>query len=231
MDEQSQQVNGKQALAKIIFKEGFDNKEMFSNSTELISFVQLWLETYEPDWDPQIYMEVLSDKYLFMKKIYTDSPTMGNISGLPVMAEKMYMSFDSFMRWLYFFDYGWAIEGDLDTTINFDMDSGVIVSRLKDTNTVHNKIGINQAPSGINQAPSGINQAPSGINLAPPGINQAPQESKTWTPKNLDDYQELIDKSIEDIQTKSNLIFGIDRKYLWLLIVLVSISILSLLFL
>lgn len=210
MDEQSQQVNGKQALAKIIFKEGFENKEMFSNSTELFSFVQMWLETYEPDWDPQIYMEVLSDKYLFMKKIYTDSPTIGNISGLPVMAEKMYMSFDSFMRWLYFFDYGWAIEGDLDTTINFDMDSGVIVSRLKDTNTVHNKIG---------------------INLAPPGINQAPQESKTWTPKNLTDYQEQIDKSIEDIQSKSNLIFGIDRKYLWLLIVLVSISILSLLFL
>ena len=209
MDEQSQQVNGKQALAKIIFKEGFDNKEMFSNSTELISFVQMWLETYEPDWDPQIYMEVLSDKYLFMKKIYTDSPSIGNISGLPVMAEKMYMSFDSFMRWLYFFDYGWAIEGDLDTTINFDMDSGVIVSRLKDTNTVLNKIGINQAP---------------------PGINQAPQESKTWTPKNLDDYQEQIAKGIEDIQTKSNLIFGIDRKYLWLLIVLVSISILSLLF-
>ena len=209
MDEQSQQVNGKQELAKIIFKEGFDNKEMFSNSTELISFVQMWLETYEPDWDPQIYMEVLSDKYRFMKKIYTDSPTIGNISGLPVMAEKMYMSFDSFMRWLYFFDYGWAIEGDLDTTINFDMDSGVIVSRLKDTNTVHNKIG---------------------INLAPPGINQAPQESKTWTPKNLDDYQEQIAKGIEDIQTKSNLIFGIDRKYLWLLIVLVSISILSLLF-
>ena len=217
MDEQSQQVNGKQALAKIIFKEGFENKEMFSNSTELFSFVQMWLETYEPDWDPQIYMEVLSDKYLFMKKIYTDSPTIGNISGLPVMAEKMYMSFDSFMRWLYFFDYGWAIEGDLDTTINFDMDSGVIVSRLKDTNTVHNKIGINQAPPGIN--------------LAPPGINQAPQESKTWTPKNLTDYQEQIDKSIEDIQSKSNLIFGIDRKYLWLLIVLVSISILSLLFL
>ena len=217
MDEQSQQVNGKQALAKIIFKEGFDNKEMFSNSTELISFVQMWLETYEPDWDPQIYMEVLSDKYLFMKKIYTNSPTIGNISGLPIMAEKMYMSFDSFMRWLYFFDYGWAIEGDLDTTINFDMDSGVIVSRLKDTNTVHNKIGINLAPPGIKQAP--------------PGINQAPQESKTWTPKSLEDYQEQIDKSIEDIQTKSNLIFGIDRKYLWLLIVLVSISILSLLFL
>ena len=226
MDEQSQQVNGKQALAKIIFKEGFDNKEMFSNSTELISFVQMWLETYEPDWDPQIYMEVLSDKYLFMKKIYTDSPTIGNISGLPVMAEKMYMSFDSFMRWLYFFDYGWAIEGDLDTTINFDMDSGVIVSRLKDTNTVHNKIGINQAPPGINQAPPGINQAP-------PGINKAPQESKTK--QLIADYQEQIDKSIEDIQkgiqTKSNLIFGIDRRYLWLLIVLVSISILSLLFL
>ena len=210
MDEQSQQVNGKQALAKIIFKEGFDNKEMFSNSTELISFVQMWLETYEPDWDPQIYMEVLSDKYLFMKKIYTDSPTIGNISGLPVMAEKMYMSFDSFMRWLYFFDYGWAIEGDLDTTINFDMDSGVIVSRLKDTNTVLNKIG---------------------INLAIPFKNSQQGDNFKSTPKSLTDYQEQIDKSIEDIQTKSNLIFGIDRKYLWLLIVLVSISILSLLFL
>ena len=210
MDEQSQQVNGKQALAKIIFKEGFDNKEMFSNSTELISFVQMWLETYEPDWDPQIYMEVLSDKYLFMKKIYTDGPTIGNISGLPVMAEKMYMSFDSFMRWLYFFDYGWAIEGDLDTTINFDMDSGVIVSRLKDTNTVLNKIG---------------------INLAIPFKNSQQGDNFKSTPKSLTDYQEQIDKSIEDIQTKSNLIFGIDRKYLWLLIVLVSISILSLLFL
>ena len=210
MDEQSQQVNGKQALAKIIFKEGFDNKEMFSNSTELISFVQMWLETYEPDWDPQIYMEVLSDKYLFMKKIYTDSPTIGNISGLPVMAEKMYMSFDSFMRWLYFFDYGWAIEGNLDTTINFDMDSGVIVSRLKDTNTVLNKIG---------------------INLAIPFKNSQQSDNFKSTPKSLTDYQEQIDKSIEDIQTKSNLIFGIDRKYLWLLIVLVSISILSLLFL
>ncbi len=206
MSEQDQQVREKQRLSKIIFKQVFDSKDIARNSPELISFIQGWLETYEQDWDSEFYMKILSDKYLFMKKISPDAPTIGNVSGLPIMAERMYMSFNSFMSWLYLFDYGWAIEGDLDTTINFDGETGVITSRLKDTNAVLNKIGINIAMPSLS------------IDTSPPITNT----TNTFNPTSQNAYYQKNEKAK---------LFGvIDREYLPYLIVLIALIILALLF-
>ncbi len=204
MSEQDQQIMEKQRLSKIIFKQVFDSKDIARNSPELISFIQGWLERYEQDWDSEFYMKILSDKYLFMKKISPDAPTIGSVSGLPIMAERMYMSFNSFMSWLYLFDYGWAIEGDLDTVINFDGETGVITSRLKDTNAVLNKIGINIAmPSQT-------------IGTSPP-INT----TNTFNPTSQNAYYQKNEKAK---------LFGvIDREYLPYLIVLITLIILALL--
>jgi len=205
MSEQDQQVREKQGLSKIIFKQVFDSKDIARNSPELISFIQGWLERYEQDWDSEFYMKILSDKYLFMKKISPDAPTIGNVSGLPIMAQRMYMSFNSFMSWLYLFDYGWAIEGDLDTTINFDGETGVITSRLKDTNAVLNKIGINIAmPSQT-------------VDTSPPITNT----TNTFNPTSQNAYYQ---------KNESKLFGVIDREYLPYLIVLIALIILALLF-
>jgi hypothetical protein len=209
MSEQDQQIREKQALSKIIFKQIFDSKDIARNSPELISFIQGWLERYEQDWDSEFYMKILSDKYLFMKKIDPDAPTIGNVSGLPIMAERMYMSFNSFMSWLYLFDYGWAIEGDLDTVINFDGDTGVITSRLKDTNAVLNKIGINITMPSLSIDTS------------------SPNPTNTSNPTNT--FDSTSQKA--NYQKNDDKVYGfINREYLPYLIVLIALIILALLF-
>jgi hypothetical protein len=137
------------------------------------------------------------------------------------MAERMYMSFNSFMSWLYLFDYGWALEGDLDTVINFDGDTGVITSRLKDTNAVLNKIGINIAMPSLS------------IDTSSPNPTNTFNPTKTFNPTNTFDSTNTSNPTFQkaNYQKNEDKVYGfIDREYLPYLIVLIALIILALLF-
>ena len=132
-----------------IFDEAVQNNAILESMPEVERFIQDWLQKYDPNFDREDYIEVIYDKYKFMRKIYVDSPSIGTVSNFPVMAQEMSMTLDNFLAWLFLPDTNWKLEANLDTFINFDK-PGLIESIVNDRTNTNIRNTTNTTNSNIN---------------------------------------------------------------------------------
>jgi len=248
-EERQYQMMEKYDIMVPIFDEAVQNGDILDSMPEVENYLQGWLQEYDPGFDREKYMEIIYDKYYFMRKIYFDSPSIGTVSNFPVMAQQMSMSLTNFLRWLFNSDPNWKLEANLDTIINFDK-PGVIESIVNDrTNRVVNIINTNtgQTVNYVNNNPRAQYNPPADIkppgnltpladikppgNLKPPADIKPPGNLKPPADSGIYDYQGAINDAIASQSKQLDLVGGvIERKYLLYAISIILLIILALLF-
>jgi len=224
-EERQNQMLEKYDILVPIFDEAVQNNAILESMPEVERFIQDWLQKYDPNFNREDYMEVINDKYYFMRKIYVDSPSIGTVSKFPIMAQEMSMTLDKFMSWLFIPDTNWKLEADLDTVINFDR-PGLIESIVNDrTNRVVNIIDTNNG-----KTVDFVNIKPP-ADIKPPAYIKPPADIKPLADSGIYDYQGAINDAFASQSKQLDLVGGvIERKYLLYAISIILLIILALLF-
>jgi hypothetical protein len=227
-EERQNQLMEKYDIMVPIFDQAVQNGDILNSMPEVTTFMEGWLQQYDPNFDREDYMEVIYDKYNFMRKIYFDSPSIGMVSNFPVMAEAMSMSLTNFLKWLFNSDPNWNLEANLDTFINFDK-PGLIESIVNDgTNRVVNIINTNYGKTVYVNNNTRADITPPANK--PPG-DITPPSQKPPADSGIYDYQGAINDAIASQSKQLDLVGGvIERKYLLYAIAIILLIILALLF-
>ncbi len=230
-EERQNQLMEKYDIMVPIFDQAIKNGDILNSMPEVTPFMEGWLQEYDPNFDREDYMEVIYDKYNFMRKIYFDSPSIGIVSNFPVMAEAMSMSLTNFLRWLFNSDPNWKLEANLDTFVNFDK-PGLIESIVNDrtnrvVNTINTKTGQTLDYVDTTRPPGDITPPAN----KPPANKPPPDNIKPPADSGIYDYQGAINDAIVSQSKQLDLVGGvIERKYLLYAIAIILLIILALLF-